>query len=78
MPDIIPVVVLSVSPAGNDGVTDHDVTVPVTVGMLLAITASLVYTADVVVYDKAVGAARFIVIDIDVVVDPPELLAVTV
>lgn len=78
VPDITPVVVLSVNPLGSAGLADQDVTVPVTVGTLLIITASFVYTADVVVYDRAVGAARFTVIDIAVEVDPPELVAVMV
>jgi hypothetical protein len=47
VPDITPVVVFSVNPAGSTGLTDHDVTVPVTVGTLFVITASLVYTAEV-------------------------------
>lgn len=76
VPDITPVVVLSDNPLGRAGLTDQDATVPVTVGTLLAMTASLVYTAEVVEYDNADGAARFTVIDINVEVDPPELLAV--
>lgn len=62
--------VLNVKPLGSAGLTDQDVTVPLTVGMLLVMTASLVYTADVVEYDKAVGAARFTVIEIIVEIDP--------
>jgi len=46
VPEITPVVVFSVSPAGSAGLTDQLVTVPVTVGTLLVITAFRVYSAD--------------------------------
>jgi len=42
VPVITPVVVLSVSPLGRAGLTDHNVTVPVTVGTLGVMTASFV------------------------------------
>jgi hypothetical protein len=42
VPVIEPVVVLSISPFGSVGVTDHEVTVPVTVGILGVMTASFV------------------------------------
>ena len=38
VPDMTPVVVFSVSPSGSIGSTDHEVAVPVMVGVLLAIT----------------------------------------
>jgi hypothetical protein len=70
VPEMTPVVGSSDSPAGSTGLTDHDVTVPVTVGILFIMATFCVYTAEVVVYDKAVGGARFTVIDITAVVEP--------
>lgn len=78
VPLITPVVVLSVSPEGRVGLTDQAVTVPITVGTLFMMTASLVYTAAMVEYDNAFGAARLTVIEINVDVDPPEFPAVMV
>ena len=72
-----PVVVSNVSPAGSAGAIEYEATLPVTVGES-GVTA--VPTVKVLgeLYDSANGAASFTVITTSKVVDPPELVAVTV
>jgi hypothetical protein len=48
VPDMTPVVVSNVSPAGNEGDTDQEDIEPVTVGVLFEITTPSVYIAEVV------------------------------
>lgn len=75
MPDISPVVVFKVKPAGKEG-HEYVIPEPFAVGVLV-IRAPMVYTTGVA-YVKSDGAARFTVIVIVAFVEPPELVAAMV
>lgn len=67
------------SPAGRDGDTDHEVTVPpLDVGVKDVIVAFLVKLTEVTPYDTDVGGASLTIMLIVVEVLPPVFVAVTV
>ena len=70
-------VVLNESPAGSSGAIEYEETLPDTLG-----ESGVMATPTVKVfgelYDSATGAASLTVITTSKVVDPPELVAVTV
>ena len=72
-----PVVVSNVSPADSSGAIEYEETLPVTLGEsgVMAIPTVNVFGE---LYDSATGAASFTVITTSKVVEPPELVAVTV
>ena len=72
-----PVVVLNESPAGSSGLIEYDATLPVTDGESGEMATPTVKVFGEL-YESATGAASFTVITTSKVVDPPELVAVTV
>ena len=77
VPEITPVAVLNESPAGRFGEIEYDETLPVTVGESGAIATPTVKVFGEL-YERATGAASFTLITTPKVVNPPELVAVTV
>ena len=69
--------VLNVNPAGKEGSIEYEATLPVTVGES-GVTAVPTVKVFGELYDSAIGAASFTVITTSKLVDPPELVAVTV
>ena len=79
VPLISPVEVSKDNPAGRDGDTDHEVTVPpLDVGVKDVIVAFLVKLTEVTPYDTDVGGASLTIMLIVVEVLPPVFVAVTV
>src|SRR5690606_8178039 len=77
VPEIIPVVVLNINPAGRDGLMLYESTFPSTAG-----TSGVMVTPSAntfgVGYDRLNGGMSFTVISIPKVMLPPEFVAVTV